>query len=101
MTASRAALQKAFSQLQKRFPAQSCRSVLGWRCGAASPDRAFVLGAAKKGGRRLLCGTKLPFIHQSPSTNFAAMAHMTNAMPASKIRQADGLAKIGRSHAEP
>lgn len=45
--------------------------------------------------------TKLPFIDQSPSTNFAAMAHMTNAMPASKIRQAAGLAKIARSHAEP
>lgn len=79
----------------------SRQSASVWPRLAAFLEQTFVIAAARETKHRLLCGTKLPFIDQSPSTNFAAMAHMTNAMPASKIRQADGLAKIGRSHAEP
>lgn len=38
------------------IPAQSCQWAIDWRCGAASPDRTFVLGAARWAGHSLLRG---------------------------------------------
>ena len=44
------------------FPAQSCRLAPICLSLAASPDRTFVLSAARSSGYSPLCGTKLPLL---------------------------------------